>query len=82
MHRLKNLNISKNGVHIRCADCVFVQSDENTSEKNWTAYECGNKSSPYHKALLNITQRGYPLSFISWCGCEFGKPTERQVATI
>ena len=58
---------------IRCADCRYAQVDENASESSWTAYECVNSRSEYHKALLNVTINGNMQSFISWCGCEHGR---------
>jgi hypothetical protein len=58
---------------IRCSDCKYVREDEKMSEKSWTAYECGNPASEYHKSLLNVTINGDKQSRVSWSGCECGK---------
>ena len=63
--------------HIRCADCKFVQEDEAFSDNLWTAYQCGNHKSEFHRSLLNITINGDKQKFISWRGCVVG---ERKVA--
>jgi hypothetical protein len=59
--------------HIRCAECVFTQVDENASDRRWTAYECGCIRSPYYKSLLNVTVNGGRLSWINWSGCDEGR---------
>ena len=68
------------GNRIKCADCVFTHEDKNASEKGWTAYECGNPSSEFHKALLNVTISGNKLTNISWSGCALGRAAGRTVA--
>jgi hypothetical protein len=62
--------------HIRCAECVFVGVDENYSEKNWTAYECKNHESEYHRALLNISVKGHRQSRVTWPGCVEGRQAD------
>ena len=62
--------------HIKCISCRFARLDEKASDRNWTAYECGNHASEFHKALLNVTPNGDKLQRISWGGCEHG---ERRV---
>ena len=64
--------------HIRCSKCRFVRPDETANEGSWTAYECGNKKSPYYKALLNVSIDGDKYTRISWQGCELGERGERQ----
>jgi len=67
--------------HIWCADCKFARPDYDVSEYNsWTAFECGNKNSPFYRSLLNITIDGDTLPMITWQGCEAGQPDERQDA--
>jgi len=66
--------------HIRCASCKYVRPDAYASEKNWTAYECGNIASEYYKALLNIRIDGGKLPWIVWRGCEYGELAERRDA--
>jgi len=61
---------------IKCADCTSATVDESASEKGWTAYECNNRSSNYHKSLLNVTPNGERQSFISWRGCGDGRAKE------
>jgi len=63
--------------HIRCAQCRFARPDKKASDRNWTAYECGNRDSKYYKALLNITRGGAKLPWITWHGCVWGEPMER-----
>ena len=60
--------------HIRCNQCRFVRQDKATSDKNWTAYECGCSESEYFKALLNVSPKGDKQDYISWNGCEDGEP--------
>ena len=43
------------------------------SDWDWTAYECGNPKSEYHKSLLNVEPQGNKLSNIMWSGCRFGE---------
>ena len=66
--------------HIRCAQCQFVRRDRTAGSRKSPAYECGNRKSEYYKALLNITQRGEKLPWITWEGCALGEPTERSGA--
>ena len=61
---------------IKCISCRFARPDPSASDKNWTAYECGNPASEFYKALLNVTPHGAQLQRISWGGCEYG---ERRV---
>ena len=63
--------------HIRCKECRFARPDPKASDRNWTAYECGNRDSEYYRALLNITRGGAKLSWITWAGCAWGEPVER-----
>ena len=58
---------------IRCSDCVYARPDPNASEKNWTAFECGNEASEFHKALLNVGYNGDRQKSITWSGCREGK---------
>ena len=58
---------------IRCAVCRYAQEDENASERGWTAYECVNSRSEYHKSLLNVTINGEKQSQITWSGCAEGR---------
>ena len=66
--------------HIRCACCKYVRPDKKASERNWTAYECGNCMSEYYRSLLNIRIDGGKLPWIAWRGCELGVPVERRDA--
>ena len=61
---------------IKCISCRFAQPDDHASTRSWTAYECGNPASEFHKALLNVTPKGDMLQRISWGGCEH---SERRV---
>ena len=63
--------------HIRCEDCRYVVVDEAFSEKKWTAYQCGNHKSKYHRSLVNVSINGNRSTKISWSGCVVG---ERKVA--
>ena len=58
---------------VRCISCRYVRVDKKASDKNWTAYECGNSHSEYHNALLNVTPNGDKQYQISWSGCEHGE---------
>jgi hypothetical protein len=58
---------------IRCADCWFARPDKAASSSAWTAFECGNDKSEYHRCLLNITPNGDKRSRITWTGCELGE---------
>jgi hypothetical protein len=62
---------------IRCSQCRFVRVDGKASEKGWTAYECGNSKSEYHKSLLNVTPNGERQAHITWAGCVHGQKGER-----
>lgn len=61
------------GDRIKCSDCKFVKPNEESSDKNWTAYECANGRSEYHKALLNVTPSGDKQHRITWIGCAKGE---------
>lgn len=61
---------------IRCISCRFAAIDEYASDKDWTAYQCSNHKSEYHKSLLNVTEDGDRCMRITWSGCEHG---ERKV---
>jgi hypothetical protein len=65
---------------IICVYCIFARPDKSVSTKKWTAYECGNSESPYHKSLLNITKNGNKLQGIIWSGCASGQLAERRLA--
>jgi len=58
---------------IKCKDCAFARADRKASERDWTAYECGNRGSEYYKALLNVTPKGEKQASISWRGCAEGR---------
>ena len=58
---------------IKCVECRFPYVDKGASDKDWTAYECGNPSSEFYKSLLNINGEGCKLEYISWPGCVHGK---------
>lgn len=62
--------------HIKCISCRYATVDKTASDKNWTAYECSNSMSEYHKSLLNITPEGDRNRRVSWFGCSQG---ERKV---
>ena len=59
--------------HIRCISCCFARVDESASDSKWTAYECSNPKSEYHKALLNVTPDGGQIVRISWSGYACGE---------
>ena len=63
--------------HIKCARCRFAQRDPKASDSEWTAYQCGNPKSEYHKALINVTLNGDKQELISWTGCVCGIPRKR-----
>jgi len=58
---------------IKCDSCRFARPDPKVSDKHWTAYECGNPSSEFHKALLNIDPNGNKQDRVTWGGCAQGK---------
>jgi len=62
---------------IVCADCKFVREDAGMNEKDWIAYECANRKSEYHRALLNVSTDGDMLDFITWTGCPCGERSEK-----
>jgi len=64
--------------HIRCISCRFARPDKKASDRGWTAYECGNPESEYHKALLNVTPTGEKQYRITWSGCEYGERREKR----
>lgn len=64
---------------MKCISCRFATIDESASDKHWTAYECGNPKSEYHKSLINISVNGDKHKRISWSGCQHG---ERKVKSI
>ena len=64
---------------MKCISCRFATVDETASDKHWTAYECGNPKSEYHKSLINISENGDKHKRISWSGCKHG---ERKVKSI
>jgi hypothetical protein len=45
----------------------------NRQTLRWMAYECVNRRSDYHKALLNVTVNGDKQAYISWAGCARGE---------
>ena len=59
--------------HIRCAGCRFARPDRNAITRKWTAYECGNPESGYHRCLLNVTITGDKQERITWSGCPHGE---------
>lgn len=66
--------MDKNNIkRIRCISCRFAREDQAASDRHWTAYECGNSHSEYHKSLLNVTPNGEKQERISWSGCSFGE---------
>jgi len=66
--------------HIRCAECRFVRPDLKASDREWTAFECGNYDSEYYRGLLNITLDGDKQEQITWTGCKHGEPVDGGVA--
>ena len=62
---------------LHCSKCKYALPDPTASTRKWTAIECTNCESEYHKALLNVSEKGEMQSYISWHGCELG---ERKVA--
>ena len=62
--------MSKN---IRCISCKHTRPDPTVSEGQWTAYQCGNAASEYHKALVNVAINGDRQHRISWSGCPLGE---------
>ena len=58
---------------IKCSQCRYVRPDKKASDKDWTAYECGNCDSEHYKSLLNVSAEGNKLKHISWGGCTKGK---------
>lgn len=58
---------------IRCAACRYACPDKSASSRAWTAFQCGNDKSKYHRCLLNITPNGDKQSRITWTGCELGE---------
>jgi hypothetical protein len=63
---------------IPCISCRYARPDPRASEGGWTAYECGNPESEYHKALLNVTPSGEKQYRITWCGCKCGERRSRS----
>ena len=59
--------------HIRCSRCRHVREDPEASERDWTAYECGNPASEYYKALLNVRPNGDKQQRVTWGGCPCGE---------
>ena len=57
---------------MKCISCRFATIDESASDKDWTAYQCSNPKSEYHKSLINISENGDKHKRISWPGCEHG----------
>lgn len=66
-------------LRIKCISCRFAKVDKAASEKNWTAYECGNSESEYYRALLNVTLNGDKNTRISWSGCACGERKNRSL---
>ena len=66
-------------LRIKCISCRFAQVDKAASEKGWTAYQCSNPESEYHKALLNITPDGNKRTRITWSGCACGERKNRSL---
>ena len=58
---------------VRCTSCRFACPDKSASCRAWTAFQCGNDKSEYHRCLLNITPNGDKQSRITWTGCELGE---------
>lgn len=63
---------------MKCVSCRFATVDESAGDKDWTAYECSNPKSKYHKSLINISGNSDKHQRIPWPGCEHG---ERRVKT-
>jgi hypothetical protein len=59
-----------------CAACVYAREDKAMSEGKWKAIECGNPSSEYHRALLNVSADGDKRERIVWRGCAHGERRE------
>jgi hypothetical protein len=66
---------------MKCISCRFATIDESASDKHWTAYECGNPKSEYHKSLINISENGDKHKRISWSGCQHGERKVKPNAT-
>ncbi len=66
---------------MKCISCRFATVDKSASDKDWTAYECGNPESEYHKSLINISEDGKKHKRISWSGCEHGERKVKPGAT-
>jgi len=66
---------------MKCISCLFAAVDETASDKHWTAYECGNPKSEYHKSLINISEDGNKHKRISWSGCQHGERMVKPDAT-
>jgi hypothetical protein len=62
--------------HIRCAECRFVRVDKAFCEGSWTAYECGNPKSEFHRSLLNVNINGDKLPKVCWSGCAEGRVSQ------
>ena len=61
------------GKQVKCISCEYARPDKNMSEKNWTAYNCGNPDSDYYGCLLNVSVNGDKHKRISWGGCPLGR---------
>jgi hypothetical protein len=64
------------GSRMKCISCRFALVDKKASDRDWTAYQCGNPKSEYYRALINTSPEGKKHQRISWSGCEHG---ERKV---
>lgn len=65
---------------MKCISCRFASVDKPASDKDWTAYECGNPKSEYHRSLINISVNGDKHKRMSWFGCEHGEMKVRSIA--
>ena len=63
---------------VKCKGCIYVQPDPTASERNWTAFKCGNPESEFEGALLNVTLHGGKMNEVAWSGCKYGT-TKQQV---
>ena len=66
--------------HVRCTYCKYVRPDASASDEKWTALECGNSQSEYHRCLLNVSENGKKLRWIAQAGCKNGMLSEAREA--
>ena len=62
--------------YIKCAKCRFALPNRSVSYGRWTAIQCANPESEYHKSLLNVNANGDKQDRITWNGCPYGEACE------